>query len=352
MKARGAAVMGSLAAVTLGVAYVTWQRPKETKTDAIITVLDASKTSLEKIHYEDGTRFVDITRTTGDGDPVVWLKQGFMAGKTPSYDAGSIDAGMFPDGGMKPLPPPPAPPPPTRELRAGEKAEKTWEKFAPLEAVRALGVLPDAKLKELGLDATDKILDLTVSGTEKRFRVNKPAAGLVGQYLLDEKKRDVYLLPAGTLSDIEPSSTTLVDRRLHAFKAVEYDGITVAIDGLTKEFVSSDAAIPQTTKIAPKEHPDKPDEFAKNWHDKVWNRIIVTEVLGKGEVPPKGEPNVVLRIDYTMKGKPKGWLELAKGQGNLVDVYGRTENTAGWVALHAGVEEIALEAKKLVAPDK
>jgi hypothetical protein len=350
MKARGAAVMGSLAVVTLGAAYVTWQRPKETKSDANVTVLDASKSSLQKIHYEDGTRFVDVTRQV-DTEPVVWLKQGFMEGKTPATPAPVLDAGMLPDGGAKPLPPPPAPPPPTRDLRGNERAEKAWEHFTPFEAVRALGKLSDAKLKELGLDASPKILDLTVAGTAHRFRVNQPTPGFIGTYVIDEPTREVYLLSAGILGEIEPSSTALVDRRLHAFKTVDIDSLSVTLEGQKQDFVISDAAIPQTTKIAFKERPDKPDEFAKNWHDKIWNRMIVTDVLGKGELPLKGEPNVVLRIDYFMKGQPKGYLELGKAPGALVEVFGRTENTAGWVGLHAGVEELALEAKKLVSND-
>ena len=40
-------------------------------------------------------------------------------------------------------------------------------------------MVSDAKLKELGLDATDRILDFTISGSQKRFKVNKPGAGLV-----------------------------------------------------------------------------------------------------------------------------------------------------------------------------
>src|SRR5581483_245362 len=172
---------------------------------------------------------------------------------------------------------------------------KEWEKFAPLEAVRALGKLPEAKLKELGLDASPKILDITVSGSTKRYFVNKPSPGFVGTYLLEDATREVYLLPSGVLTEIEPQSSALVDRRLHAFKPVEVDSFTVELEGHKREWVISDAAIPQTTKIAPKEHPGAPDDFAKNWHDKIWNRMIVTEVLGKGEVPKNGEPKVMLR---------------------------------------------------------
>jgi len=354
VKARGAAVMGALAVTALGAAYLTWQRPKEAKSDNTVKVLDASKTSLTKIRYEDGTRFTEVTRTVGDGDPVIWLKQGFMEGKAPVFDAGtpsSADAGTLADGGAAPavVQAPPPVVPPTRELRGNERSEKAWEKFTPFEAVRALGQLSDAKLKELSLDQSPKLLTLTVAGTDHQFRVNNPQAGFVGQYVLDLKTKEVYLLSGGTLSEIEPSSTTLVDRRLHAFKQADFDAFTVTLpDGQKKEFVQTDANIPQTAKVAAKATPDKPDEFAKNWHDKIWNRMIVTEVLGKNEKPPAGEPQVALKVEYFFKGKPKGWVEIARVPQVATMMFARSENTAGWVALHTGVEEMTLEAKKVV----
>jgi hypothetical protein len=239
---------------------------------------------------------------------------------------------------------------PTRELRGNEFADKEWERFAPFEGVRALGVLSDAKLKELELDGSQKVLVLSVAGTPHSFKVSSSTTGMVGQYVMDADSKEVFLLGSGVLSKIDPSGTTLVDRRLHAFKATEFDGFTLTLleSGQHKEFVQTDAQIAQTAKVAPKETPDKPDEFAKNWHDKVWNRIIVTEVLGKGEKPAAGEPSVLLRVDYTSKGKPKGWVEIARIPTHATQVYGRSENTAGWVALHVGAEELALEAKKLV----
>jgi hypothetical protein len=115
-----------------------------------------------------------------------------------------------------------------------------------------------------------------------------------------------------------------------------------------KAFVQSGGEVPQTAKVAPASAPDKPDDFARNWHDKIWSRQIVTEVLGKGEAPASGEPKPALRIEYSYRGKPKGFLELAIGQG--AETFARSENTAGWVALHGGAAEVIEEAKKVVAP--
>ena len=92
--------------------------------------------------------------------------------------------------------------------------------------------------------------------------------------------------------------------------------------------------------------PDKSDELVKNWHDKVWGRLIVTEVLGKGELPQGKTPTVSLRVEYTFKGQPKGWIEL--GVDDTKATWARSENTASWVAVHQGSDELLIEAKKLV----
>ena len=94
--------------------------------------------------------------------------------------------------------------------------------------------------------------------------------------------------------------------------------------------------------------PDKAEELVKNWHDKLWNRLIVTEVLSQGELPKAGEPQVQLRVDYTLKGQPKGWLELAFDPRG--GTWARSENTPSWVSVHQRSEEIIIEGQKLIVP--
>jgi hypothetical protein len=77
----------------------------------------------------------------------------------------------------------------------------------------------------------------------------------------------------------------------------------------------------------------------------VFNRLIVTEVLGKDEAPAAGEPKIELRVDYTSGGKPKGFVEIGKAGGS---VFGRSENTAGWVGLHMGTDDVLTDAKRIV----
>lgn len=344
MKARSAAIQGALAAAGLVAAYFTWQRPAETQKKESVVIADANKNSLERVSYSDGTRIVTVEKKDR-----FLVTLAYLPGKRPEYDAGSpfdeVDAGTLPDGGVIPKRPPPPPPVADRTVFANERAEQLWTKLTPFEGTRALGVIPTEKLSELGLENSSKRLELTISGTPTSFIINKQIAGVAGSYAQNEKTKEVFLVSNQLFNELDPNSTVLVDRRLHTFKLTEFDAFTLTSGGKTSSFVASGADIPATMRIAPAATPDKPDELTKNWHDKIWSRLVVTDVLSKDEQPKNGAPEVVLRIEYTLKGKPQGWLEL--GNDEKQNWWARSENTASWVSLHMGAQDIALEGSKL-----
>jgi Domain of unknown function (DUF4340) len=347
VKARSAAVQGGLALAGLVAAYVTWQRPKETvKSEATISVMSASKQTLEQVHFDDGTRFVDVVKKV-DGEPRLWVTSGFLPGKTPPpFDAGEpvlLDGGV--DAGLIAVSPPPEPPP-TREVLANDRADNVFSRFMPFEATRALGTLNSEKLDELGLAGSERHLALTVAGQVRSFIVSKPISGIIGSYVQDARSGEVFLVQSSIFNELDPTSQLLVDRRLHTFKQADFDAFTVTLEGKKTDFVQTDAAISATAKVARASAPEKADELAKNWHDKIFNRLVVTEVLGKGETPKPGEPKVALRLDYSSHGVKKGWLEIGFDQKK--GTWARSENTASWVSIHQGSEEMVLEATKVV----
>ncbi len=344
MKARSTAIQGGLALVGLVAAYFTWQRPTETLKQDGVVLVEATKSSLEKLRYSDGNRLVALEK--GDRFTVTYA---WEPGKRPAYDAGVglelMDGGV--DGGavVKPVQPPPAP---DRTVFANERADTAWSKFTPFAGTRALGKLSEEKLSELGLTDSPRRLTITVSGAARDFTISKTVAGVLGSYAQDDRSKDVFLISSSIFNELDPNSTLLIDRRLHTFKLTEFDAFTVSADGERRAFVVSGAEVPASLRIAPALTPDAPDELLKNWHEKVWNRLIVTEVLQQGELPPKGAPQVVLRVEYTLKGRPVGWLELA---GVEKTWWARSENTPGWVSMHGGTEDIALEGRKLAVED-
>lgn len=353
MTGRGVAIQGGLAALGLLIAYGTWQREPERAVGEVV-VVDSTKTELANVRYEDDNGTVDITRRAENGETGPWLH---LDDKTP----------VVPPRKPGQKGPPPAPPPkphPPRDLRGDEPAEKLLAQFAPFRSPRAFGVLDAKKAKELGLEDAKRRLIVTTRGEKHEFVIGQPAQG--GEsYLRDTQSGRTYLMPRALLTDLQGAAHRLVDRKLHTFKIADVGRLTVAAGGKTRELVVTNRHDQNAYKVAPASAPDKPDEMARNWHDKIW-RLFPTELLGKGETPAGGEPKVAARIDYADGTKRVGWIELGKlevgpspddaissapgaaSAQTRTEVYARTEHTAGWVRLSNDPSALA-DAEKIAA---
>ena len=208
MTGRGAAIQGGLAVVGLLVAHFTWQREPE-RAPGAVAVIDATKTELSRIRYEDEFGSLELKRGTGDG-PVVWLHQVTTKSETKPNPHG----------------PPEKPDPKAegkridRELGGSDGAVKLIDQFAPMLSPRAFGVLDAAKLKELGLDAPKRKLEVTVKGEVRKYEIGQPGTTTGGEsFVRDLRDNRVYLMPRGMLSQLQ-SSSSLIDRKLHGFEQV------------------------------------------------------------------------------------------------------------------------------------
>jgi hypothetical protein len=371
MKAKGAAIQGALALGALVAAYVTWQREPEAAPGEVV-VLDLSRGELEKVRYEDDARWVELVRAEGDAVGIRHAQKA-VAPKTPpkpaaSADGGVADAGVAsaPDAGStpvvehdddhdhgpdetEPLSEPKATEKgsPARNVRGNERAEKLFARFAPMRAARSLGVLKDDKLKELGLVDSKRKLEIVGRGGATTFTISTASPTVGSTYLRNDKDGRVYLASRTDIADLQAAATGLVDRRLHTFKPNEFDGLTVKVGEKQRELVHQVEPGAPSGKLAPKKTPDKPDDFARNWHDKLW-RVAVIDVLGKDEVPASGAPTVVLRVDYLNRGKPQGFFELAKGK-NPNELFARSEHTAGWVQIQASAADLLKEGERVAS---
>jgi hypothetical protein len=322
MRARTAGVQGALAAVGLVAAYLTWQRVPEDR-EAEVVVLSVSRSEVEKIRYEDERRWVEVLPARGD--QVSWVREGTK----PRPHVPPI----APDGGE---PASPLEPERIREYRGSEAAKQLFDKVSPLRATRALGSLGEEKLKELGLSDTGRKLEISARGGSHGFSLSTSALGVGSPYLRSEADGKVYLLKGTLVSDLEFASSRLVDRRLHEFKPEDADKVVVSVGEQSRELSWAGGKLGV---------PGGPvDELATNWHEKIW-RMGGVEVLGRGEEPPGGAPELQLRVEYRKGARPLGFIELGPSGS---DVYARTEHTAGWVKLHSGAHEILREREKVL----
>ncbi|RKG96377.1 hypothetical protein D7V97_35630, partial [Corallococcus sp. CA053C] len=334
MKARDVAVQGVLAGVALVAAFFVWQR-EPSRAPGEVTVEDAQVRSLDRVRYEDETRFVELFRDPKDRESI-WVLLGNKPAKPnagPAVPSGAGDAGPTasgagsegggardagalasagPDAGSGARPAgdagalasaaidagtrgspsdagtlaaaAPAPVSPPRELRGNDMAQKLFARFAPLRAQRELGVLDTQKLEEIGLAKTGRLLTLTLDGAQKRFRLAAPASGWGAPYLQRVSDGQVFLLGPALLPDLEAAANRLVDRRLHTFDVDGFDRVVITSGATSRAFVASGKP-PGAVQLAPVETPTAPDDFARNWHDRVW-RLTPVELLGRGESPP------------------------------------------------------------------
>ncbi|MCU1277485.1 MAG: hypothetical protein JWM53_1031 [bacterium] len=332
MNARGAVVQSGLAALGLVVAYTTWQREPERAPGEVI-VVDVNKGDVQKVRFDDGAgKTVELSRRKEgrDEEPRVWLSLG-------------------PDLKQKK---------PAREVPGNEGADRLWDKFGPLRATRALGALKPDKLKELGLDAPKKKLEVTARGVKHTFAIGSSPFGVSDPYVKDEQDGRVYVFGGGLIGDLESAAVRFVDRQLHGFKPGDYDSITIAAGGKSRTLSVPPAENAFAAKLI-NAKTGKPDDMAKNWHDKVW-RIMVTDVLGKGELPANGAPDVACKVEYGWRGKPKGFVELAHvapaplasgaaPPAGQVDAWARSEHSASWDKLPGNAEEVIKECSKVAA---
>src|SRR5262249_42715932 len=158
------------------------------------------------------------------------------------------------------------------------------------------------KSKELGLDKITMKLVVTARGETRQLDIGKSAHGAGDGYLRDARDGHVYLMPRSLLFDLQGASSRLVDRRVHAFQVRETDRMTITAAGKTRELAIVDHESSTGYKLAPPKSRDKPDEMARNCHEKIWH-IYPQEQLGKGEKPAGGEPKPSVHVEYFEGGK-------------------------------------------------
>lgn len=331
MTYRQVALQGTLALAGLCAAYFTWQRGAELAPDEVL-VVDAGKNDVVAVRFDDNEKST-------------WVELGKMADEGGSFTFVRLSAQEKPATGKDQ----PATKIPERLVRGSDAAEKLLGSFAPLRASRSLGVLDRARLKDLGLDATQKHVTLSLRNGKRSFAIAPAPPGGSEPYLRDEASGQVFLVSRSLLSDFQGASSMLVERHLHGFKIDEADRLMLQRGSTKKEFVVTRGE--DGVRVAPLKSPDKPDSALKAWGDRAFG-LWPVDVLGKDETPADGAPQVDLRIEYSLRGRTLGFVEIGKvaavtsGKDGAKDILlARSEQTLGWFKLGSDAHSVLSDAE-------
>jgi hypothetical protein len=367
MTVRQVLVQAGLAVAALVTAYFTWQRGPELAPDEAFA-LDIAKNDLSSARFDDEEKhtWVELGRSSDENGSFITVRLGPQdkpgskpkapdkhkapdktGAKTPAETGaktpGETDAKTPDEAEAKT---------PVRLVRGSAAAEKLFASFTPLRANRSLGVLAPQKLKELGLDAPKQRITLTLRSGKRVFAIVPAPPGGTLPYLRDEASGQVYVVARSFLSDFQTASSLLVERKAHGFRIEDADRIAITRGNVKREYVvvRSDHGV----QMAPANAPDKPDAGFKTWHDKVFS-LWPVEVLGQGEVPAEGTPEVALRLNYSMRGSRLGWLEIGKvpavassAEAGKDVLFARDERSLGWVKLGTSAQNVLTDAQSLI----
>jgi hypothetical protein len=343
MNGRAVAIHGGLAMLGLTAAYLTWQRQPELQTGEVF-VLDITKNELQMVRFDDeeAKTWAELQLANDDTGSFVTLRLSGREATEAKTTPPSPSAG-------KAIP--------ERSLRGSDAAKTLYERFAPLRAVRALGVMDPAKLKDLGLATPKKRLTVQTRSGRRVFDLAPAPLGGTDPYLRDQSDGRVFVVARAILSDFQSASTNLVERHLHSFRLEEADRVSLTAGAAKKDYRIARSADGRGVEIALASIPDKPDSTARTWQERAFG-LWATESLGKGEKPAEGEPATKLRLEYFGRGRSLGWMELAEASGSEAvstaaptpkkALYARSEMTAGWVKLSADNESLFAEGEKLI----
>ncbi len=334
MTNRQVALQGTLALAALVGAYFTWQRGVELAPGEVL-VVDIGKNDLAGVRFEDQEKSTSI-------------ELGRMSDESGPFISVHLSAQEKPATGKDQAPTKT----PERLVRGSDAAEKLIGTFVPLRASRGLGVLDPAKLKDLGLDSAKRHITLTLRSGKRSFAIAPAPPGGSDPYLRDETTGQVYVVARSFLSDFQSAASMLVERHLHGFKVEEADRLAVQRGNKKKEFVILHGE--DGVRLAPSSTPDKPDTAAKTWHDRAF-ALWPLDVLGKDEAPAEGSPQVDLRIEYSVRGRRLGFVEVAKvaavatsSEGAKDTLFARSEHTLGWFKLAADTQSLLTDADGLL----
>jgi len=334
-------LQGGLALLGLAAAYTTWQRQPELQPGEVF-VLDVTRNDLEKIRFddEDAKTWAELQRDSDDNGNFVALR--LSRREAPATKTAAPTQGASPE----------------RVVRGSDAAKALYERFAPLRATRALGVLDAAKLKDLGLASPKKHITVVTRSGRRAFDIAPAPSGGTDPYLRDQADGRVFLVSRSILSDFQAAANSLVERHLHGFRPEDADRVSIAAGSAKKEYRVARSADGRGVEIASAAAPDKPDPAARTWHERVFG-LWPSESLGKGELPAEGEPQTRLRLDYSAHGHGLGWLIIAESPGppaaNVSSTasapknifYARSESTLGWVKLSGDNDTLVADGVKL-----
>jgi len=235
-----------------------------------------------------------------------------------------------PDAGKPPRKRPPVEPATFASVKAMERIGKL---LAPMRAKRAIGEIAADREKAFGLDEPAGTLHVEIGPKKHSLVIGKKTPGSTSRYVRDLQTKNVYLIEADAVRDLEGGAARLSERSLHSWKQAEVEAVSIIDGEQTKDVIRSGTV--GRRFYADPASPDVNFEMAGNWLSKVGRLRPIKFV----EKLPEGTVKVV-RVEYRSKDDPLGFVEVHRHDTDAKDQF---YVTSEHLRLHATVAKSMAE---------
>lgn len=234
---------------------------------------------------------------------------------------------------------------------ANDKFSELMKWLVPLRAVRGFGKNSRELDKEFESNEEEEQPTLTLTcGAEKHsFQVGSRTYGTGARYVKNKATNEVFLFPGDVIRDLQSAKYKFMQRQLHGFKIKEVDKARVEAQTKTRTLVQRDRQDPKAAVWVDAAQPDRRNELYGNWFSQV-AKLSAKEYLTADEQPGSdlektvGDVEPLLKITYSQRGQPLGWMEMVRVNAEGEEYYyARTETTKTWVVVLRSVAKLVAQ---------
>jgi hypothetical protein len=220
------------------------------------------------------------------------------------------------------------------QFKGGDAITKLLEALAPLEAVRALGDVPQDKLADLELETPESWVEITRRGKVRKLEVGGEAYGTRDFYVRDTETGKFYLVDADVFRPLKYARSRLPDRRLSDLEQADIARVVLQSPAGRVEMVHQNRQDEQAAYWASAADPEAPVELYANWLDKAL-RLKGLSYVQADEAPQDLEAS--FEVSFVPEdGVPHNLrvFEQEDPEGGEPTWYASSEFTRGLVELH------------------
>lgn len=197
-------------------------------------------------------------------------------------------------------------------FKGSKGADELMKSLSQLKALRVLGKVEAARLKEFGLAESKKSLRLEGGGATRTLILGDNTYGSMDTYVLDKGDGQVYVLRPSYLQDFAYAEFRLMDRELVGFQRSDVERVTLKAKGRSKVLLQRERSQPDKVYWADPANPDKKNEQYANWMDMVY-RLNPLSFVGPDEKIT--DLKEILSLTYEGTGKTLDTLTIYETSG-------------------------------------